>query len=276
MGVTLGGSRARGTHHAGSDVDLGVYYEASGSDSDSMSLDLAALQRVASAWSDEPAPVAGPGGWGPWVDGGAWLTVAGTPVDLILRSLARVAEQTERALRAELAFHPQPGHPLGFLDVSYAGELVTARVLADPDGALSRLRSRLGGYPAPLRDALVEAAWEADFLCTVARKALPREDVTYVALCLARALMLCAHAWHARAGAWVTNEKDLVPGVARLPLDTRGFTSRAAAALSRCGPGRDELARAIDEVEALVQECRSAGRRSGAGPACGGTNRQRG
>jgi hypothetical protein len=30
----------------------------------------------------------------------------------------RVEEQCERAARGELAFHVQPGHPLGFLDVS--------------------------------------------------------------------------------------------------------------------------------------------------------------
>ena len=27
VGVVLGGSRARGTHHANSDIDIGIYYD---------------------------------------------------------------------------------------------------------------------------------------------------------------------------------------------------------------------------------------------------------
>lgn len=62
--VVLGGSRARGTHHAGSDVDLGLYY-------DRQTLDLVALQDRAASWnSNGPVEVTAPGSWGPWVDGG--------------------------------------------------------------------------------------------------------------------------------------------------------------------------------------------------------------
>jgi predicted nucleotidyltransferase len=72
VGVTLGGSRARGDADAASDVDLGVYYRDG--------LDLAAVRRLA-ADLDPAATVSGRGGWGPWVDGGAWLVVDGTPGD---------------------------------------------------------------------------------------------------------------------------------------------------------------------------------------------------
>jgi predicted nucleotidyltransferase len=57
--VVLGGSRARGTHHDGSDVDLGLYYRAEDLDHD-------ALTRETGAFSDTGrVEVAGPGGWGP-------------------------------------------------------------------------------------------------------------------------------------------------------------------------------------------------------------------
>jgi hypothetical protein len=36
--------------------------------------------------------VAGPGDWGPWVNGGAWLRVEGVAVDWILRGLDRVEQ----------------------------------------------------------------------------------------------------------------------------------------------------------------------------------------
>lgn len=74
--VVLGGSRARGTHHEGSDVDLGLYY-------DKDDLDIEQLAAHAAVWNTSgPVEVTAPGSWGPWVDGGGWLTVNGTPVDL--------------------------------------------------------------------------------------------------------------------------------------------------------------------------------------------------
>lgn len=132
--VLLGGSRGRGTAHAGSDVDLGVYYDAA-------TLDVEALSELTASFNDSGhVEVAAPGEWGPWVNGGAWLREDGTDVDWILRDIARVTEQVERARRGEFAFHPQTGHPLGFLDVSYAGEAVTGKVLSD-DGLIEELRA---------------------------------------------------------------------------------------------------------------------------------------
>src|SRR3954471_19809616 len=77
VAVALGGSRARGTHRPDSDWDLGVYYRGTP--------DTAALAALAAETTGAPVEVAGPGDWGPWVDGGAWLTVGGARVDWILR-----------------------------------------------------------------------------------------------------------------------------------------------------------------------------------------------
>lgn len=71
VAVALGGSGARGTHRPDSDVDLGLYYRAP--------LDTEALRRLAAELSGDTVEVTEPGGWGPWVNGGAWLTVEGTP-----------------------------------------------------------------------------------------------------------------------------------------------------------------------------------------------------
>ena len=54
--------------------------------------DLAGLSRVARELDDRhPAePLTPIGGWGPWIDGGAWLEIEGRRVDWIYRDLARV------------------------------------------------------------------------------------------------------------------------------------------------------------------------------------------
>lgn len=243
VGVTLGGSRARGTHTPASDVDLGIYYDPTATRlSDE-------LTHLTARWTTTPATVGQPGSWGPWVDAGAWLTLADLPsVDWILRDVDRVAHQVDRARRGEYAFWEQPGHPLGFLDVSYAGELATAVVLADPSGRLGTLRARLDPYPQALADAVQADAWQVGFHLDAAAKAAPRADITYVAISLGKALMLAAHGMLAARHVWVTNEKGLVLQAAR----HEPRLAAAASELARLGTTADDLAAAIDRVRALV------------------------
>lgn len=249
--VALGGSRARGTHRPDSDIDLGLYVDAD--------LDRDGLARVASGWTGEAVEVAERGGWGPWVDGGAWLIVDGVPVDLILRDVTRVEEQCARAVRGEFAFHAQPGHPLGFLDVAYAGEVATSVPLRDPEGILVALARSVTPYPETLRDAFIANLWQVDFLLNAAMKGAKAGDVAYVSLCGTTTTMLTAHAWHASAGNWVTNEKGLVTNVARLATDTRGFSAAAAAALGNLGTSPDELLATITRLRELPRPATPAG-----------------
>jgi hypothetical protein len=105
---------------------------------------------------------------------------------------------------------------------------------------------------------LVGALWEADFLLGAAGKGVARADTTYVSLALARALLLCAHAFHADAGRWVTNEKGLVPAVATLPRAPAGFSRDAAQALGSLGATEESLAAAIETATRLVARTRAA------------------
>lgn len=241
--VALGGSRARGIHRPDSDFDLGLYVDAD--------VDRVALAEIASRWSEGEAVIEPAGGWGPWVDSGAWLTVQGTAVDLILRDVERVTEQCEKAVRGEFGFHVQPGHPLGFLDVAYAGEVALCVPLSDPSGFLRSLAGALSPYPEPLRRAMLANLWHVDFLLDAAQKGARQEDVGYVALCASTATMLLAHGWHAMAGQWVINEKGLIASVGRLPVDTRNFSSTAAALLGSLGSTGADLQAAITGLRGL-------------------------
>ncbi|WP_404312838.1 nucleotidyltransferase domain-containing protein [Agrococcus terreus] len=256
VGVTLGGSRARGAHAPDSDVDLGVYVEG---DADDLVLDA-----LASTASDEPASWGGAGGWGPWVDGGAWLVVGGTRVDWIRRELERVDAQWERALAGEHALHAQAGHPLGFLDVAYCGELALARILADPSGALAERQRRMRPMPEALGDALEARLWEARFEASAAAKGAARGDAAFVALALGRALTLAALAIHGRARAWSTNEKGLVAAADGLPGAPAGFAARVAEALALGDASPASLVAAVGRTEALLAEVEAT---------CGGVSR---
>src|SRR5438128_321762 len=70
--VVLGGSYARGRARPGSDVDLYLYY------SEAAPFSIRSLRDLAESVNDTPGPaVTDFFGWGPWVNGGAWLTVGG-------------------------------------------------------------------------------------------------------------------------------------------------------------------------------------------------------
>jgi Nucleotidyltransferase domain len=248
--VTLGGSRARGTHAPDSDTDVGLYYRGT--------LDLAALGALAREFAGPAARVTAPGEWGPWVDGGGWLTVDGAPVDWIYRDLGRVTRAIADAEHGRYAFHAQAGHPLGVPDFTYAGEVALSVILGDPTGELATLQQRARVYPPALREALIAGLWEADFLAGIARKAVSRGDAAYVAGCLFRLIGVCAHALHGAAGRWLINEKGAVASAAALPGAPERFRERADAMFACVDGDPGHLGTALDMAADLVLETADA------------------
>lgn len=252
VAVMLGGSRARGEERPDSDVDLGLYYRPP--------LDTDALRRLAhdvaaTRGVGKPGPeLTEPGGWGPWVDGGGWLTIDDTPVDWIYRDLDRVQRSVELALAGEFAFHFQVGHPFGVPDFAYAGEVALGIVLADPTGDLQRTKDQVQDYPAALGAAIIRRLDEARFLLGIVTKPAHRADTTYVAGCLFRVVTLCAHAIQARAGRWAINEKGLVDAAARLDPAPVDFDERAHDVLAHLGTDATSLRAVVRTAEQLVDD----------------------
>lgn len=250
VGVLLGGSRARGEHTESSDWDLGLYYRGP--------LDTGALRGLARQIAGTDADVCEPGQWGPWVDGGAWLNVGGRPVDWIYRNVDRVLTALDDAEHGRFEFNAQTGHPLGVPDYAYVGELAVGVVLEDPSGELARAQHRTVTYPPALAAAVIDRLWEADFLIGGLVKSARRADAVWVAGCLFRVVMLCAHALHARAGKWLINEKGAVRSAGALEIGPPDFAGRAGALLGDLGTETRELVAAMDVATVLVADVRTA------------------
>ncbi|MEU9040458.1 MULTISPECIES: nucleotidyltransferase domain-containing protein [unclassified Kitasatospora] len=242
VGVMLGGSRARGEYSAGSDWDLGVYYRGD--------LDLEALRALAGPGVE----VAGPGGWGPWVNGGAWLRVDGVAVDWILRDLDRVEQVWADCREGRYEVGVQPGHPLGFWSPCYPGEVACGQVLADPAGELTALKRQTARYPEPLREALTAAAWEAGFLLDVAEKGAARADALYVSLCLSRAFGVLVQALHAHDRRWCLNEKGALAVAEQLTAAPEDFGRRVRTLLAAPGGSAHDLTATVSRAQELTRE----------------------
>jgi hypothetical protein len=190
VAVTLGGSRAIDAAVEGSDWDFGLYYRGRLDPAD-----VAAL-----GW---PGRVFAPGEWGRIVNGGAWLTIDGTRVDLIYRDLDEVLRWTAAAQEGQFEIQREVGYVAGIATYVLAGELALGRVLS---GELPRPE-----FPAKLQDT-APAAW-----FRIAAGALHFAEV-YAgrgdsAACLAnlcQAVLATAQGRLAAAGEWVLNEKRIV------------------------------------------------------------------
>lgn len=249
--VVLGGSHARGRAQAGSDIDLGLLY------SEAAPFAIDELRALAEAVNDAPGPVvSGFYEWGPWVNGGAWLTIGGQRVDFLYRSLEhleRVITDSE-AGRYELHYGQQP--PFGYFSGTYLGEIGICIPRFDPDGLVAPLKARVASYPEALRSAIVQnQLWAAEFgLNAFAPKFAARGDSYGTAGCLTRAvnqLVLVIFALNRRH---LLNDKTALAEIAELERAPRDFGPRVQETLARLGSSHGELSAAVEAILGLFRE----------------------
>ncbi len=219
VAVVVGGSRAAGDADEHSDWDLGLYYRDD--------LDLLPLERY--------GEVHPPGSWGRLMNGGAWLDVDGTRVDVLLRDLTVVEHWAVEAT----AGHYEVDGLLGYL----AG-IPTYSLVAEVAGAVA-VHGTVDidtTFPAALATAApVRWRFHRDFSLTYAASHAARGNVAGTLGHAARAVFEEAHARACEQRRWVLNEKRLLAGtglddaVATLAERRRSRPDRACAST----PGGD-------------------------------------
>ena len=190
VAVTLGGSRATNTAVDGSDWDFGLYYQGQ--------LDPADVEAL--GW---PGRVFAPGEWGTIVNGGAWLTIDGTKVDLIYRDLDEVLSWTAAATNGQFTIEREVGYVAGIATYVLAGELALGKVLT---GDLPQ-----PSFPPMLRQT-APVAWSrlAGGALHFAEVQAGRGDRVACMANLCQAVLAAAQGRLAAAGEWILNEKRLV------------------------------------------------------------------
>jgi hypothetical protein len=245
--IVLGGSRARGEAAPHSDYDIGLYYEAD-NPIDTGRLAKAAVLLPGAASSSVTAL----GEWGPWVNGGAWLTIDGRRVDLLYRELGKARGVIEACHAGRIERVYQPGHPHAFVSAIYMGEVALARVLWDPDQVMAPLKRQCRPYPPALAEALIRTfLWEARFAVENGLHGRGRDDPAYVAGCGFRAVACLCQSLFALNGVYLLNEKGAALAVAKLPRHPPDFAARVHQAIAAGAAGLPALMTLVEETAAL-------------------------
>jgi predicted nucleotidyltransferase len=249
--VVLGGSHARGRAQPGSDIDLGILY------SEVAPFSIQSVRELAEEVNDTASPVVTDFyEWGPWVNGGAWLTIGGQRVDFVYRNLNHL-ERVIVAAEAggyELDYAQQP--PFGFFSGTYLGEIAVCISLFDPEARIDVLKRRVADYPEGLRRAVVQDyLWAAEFgLAAFARKFAARTDVYGTAACLTRAVNHLVLGLFALNRKYLINDKTALAEVAELERAPREFGPRVQKTLANLGASQAELVEAVTSIAQLLRE----------------------
>lgn len=251
VALTLGGSRARGTATATSDIDIGIYY------AKTRPVDVEALQQVATELDDQHRDrlMTEMGEWGPWMNGGGWLTVQGIAVDLLYRDLEQVSACIEACCAGEITIAYQPGHPHGFGNSNYMAEVALGRSLWDPQGTWQALQDKTRVYPPLLKQAIIQKfLWEAEFCLRIGRKSISRRDVTYAAGCCFRGVICLMQTLFALNEQYWMNEKGAVALASTFSLCPAQLQKRVDEMFASLAAEETAIAGAINQLQGLVQE----------------------
>ncbi len=201
--VVLGGSRATGTANAASDIDIGIYY-------DEALFDITSFKTKAAAIDDEHREdaISDLGDWGPWINGGGWLKIDGIAVDILFRNTGKVIAVLDDCLNGKISIDYQCGHPFGFVNSIYLGEVAYCKILRSNNALISEQKSRLKEFPETYRKAVINKfLWECDFSLMCGRKAIVKEDIIYAAGSLFRCVVSLLQVLYAVNGMYMLNEK---------------------------------------------------------------------
>jgi hypothetical protein len=249
VAIVLGGSRARDLVRPDSDYDIGLYYD------EERPFATASIAEVAKVAAGADAEVTDLYGWGPWVNGGAWLTVGGHKVDLLYKNIQQVRRTIEActAGEVELDFAQQP--PFGFFTYTYLGETRWCLPLHDPWGTVADLKELVADYPEALRARVVPAYLNhVDFTLRCADAPATRGDAYLVVGSLTRAAVYLNHALLAHNRGFFINEKSILVDLAGMHGVPTGYADRVQALLAAPTASADDLVARVGELRALYEE----------------------
>lgn len=250
LAIVLGGSQASGVQQPDSDIDIGLYYHTD------HPLDIAHLRTIAAHLNDTPDPIVTDlGGWGPWVNGGAWLTIHGQRVDWLYRDIDFVAATIDecKAGIVRRDYWQQPAY--GFHSHMYCTETVICQPLYDPDHLLAPLKAQVEQYPPKLKQTIIkDYLWQSQFTLENSAKMVARGNIYFVVGALARAIHCLIQVLYALNETYYISEKRLPHDLNTFPIKPTNTLTRIYTLLGAPGTTTRELQNTLTQAHILHQE----------------------
>lgn len=254
VGVVLGGSRARGTNHPDSDIDIGIYYD------ESEGFKVSEISKIAAKIDDEHREniITSLGEWGPWVNGGGWLIVQGYHVDFIFRDIKRVSQVIDDCLKGKVYSNYQTGHPYAYVNVMYMGEIAACKVLVDSKNNISELKAKTIPYPRKLKNAITGCyMFEALFSLIFAKANIDKDDISYVCGHCFRSISCLNQVLFALNEEYCINEKKAVRMINGFKIKPQDYKIKIDEIITLISSNKDNTIKAVDKLQGLVNETKS-------------------
>lgn len=254
VGVVLGGSRARGTNHLNSDIDIGIYYD------ESEGFKVSEISKIATKIDDEHREniITSLGEWGTWVNGGGWLTVQGYHVDFIFRDIKRVSQVIDECLNGKVSSNYQTGHPHAYLNAMYMGELAICKVLIDSKNNISELKAKTILYPKNLKNAIFGYyMFEASFSLMFAKANIDKDDISYVCGHCFRSISCLNQVLFALNEEYCINEKKAVKMIDGFKIKPQDYKIKIDEVITLISSNKENTIKAVDVLQGLIDETKS-------------------
>lgn len=251
VGVVLGGSRARGTNLPNADIDIGIYYD------EAEGFDVAEVNRIATKLDDQHRNnlVTSIGEWGPWINGGGWLIIQGYHVDFIFRDIKRVSQVIDDCIEGKVTSHYQTGHPHAYLNVMYMGEISICKILFDPKGKISELKSKTRPYPKALKDSIIQYfMFEASFSLMFAENNVDKDDIYYVCGHCFRSISCLNQVIFALNEEYCLNEKKAVKMIDGFSIKPRDYKKRVDKIITLISANKNSTKEGVDLLKQLISD----------------------
>jgi hypothetical protein len=196
-----------------------------------------------------------PGGWGAWVNGGAWLTIEGQRVDFLYRNIDFVSSTLDDANEGRIRsdYWQQPAY--GFHSFMYCTETAICRPIYDPDHIIELLKTKVARYSPRLKQAIIKSfLWSARFTLDNTSKAAARGEVYIVTGCLARAIHALVQVLYALNETYYLSEKRLATDFSAFAVQPERFLERIYQLLGATGITPAQLQASLAQTEGLYSE----------------------
>lgn len=249
-GIALGGSHAKGSGDALSDIDVYLF-------APRVLPGARRIELVTGALGDASEVVS----WGrdePFVQGGTDFLYRDVRVECWLRNPEQVESTIESCKRGVIQREHSAWAVMGFFNYVVLADVQTMQILADPNGMLASWKAEVSTFPEALRQAIMDQfITEAAFWPENPHygSAVERSDLIYTSAIVQQTLHALIQVAFALNREYFPGEKRLAEALEKLPVRPRAFSARLHALLrSGEGPGVMGLRAQRRELRALVDE----------------------